>query len=244
VNVPDLAATPSLAVNPARSEAAPSLWIVAALLILHQVALTLIHYIVGPALGLDPASASLTAATIVLAALLMIGLVALDMRRSGHARTLLLVGPAWDRRTASTMLVGLAVAQIPLGILALQGATVWQSGAASNLEVGRALVASLSGPAGFALLVTTVIVAPIVEELLYRGYLLGTLVARGWRVAAVTVSAVLFVTLHFEPANLVASLCLGLGTGICALRTRSIVPGVIVHVASNAFGMWYATLAA
>lgn len=241
--MPDLAATPSLAVNPARSGAAP-LWIVAALLILHQVALTLIHYIVGPAWGLDPASASLTAATIVLAALLIIGVVVLDVRRLGRACTLLLVGPAWDRRTASTMVLGLAVAQIPLGILALQGATVWQSGAASNLEVGRALVASLSGPAGFALLVATVIVAPIVEELLYRGYLLGTLVARGWRVAAVLVSAVLFVTLHFEPANLVASLCLGFGTGICALRTRSIVPGIIVHVASNAFGMWYATLAA
>jgi membrane protease YdiL (CAAX protease family) len=154
----------------------------------------------------------------------------------------LLVAPAWDRRTAATMLVGLAIAQIPLGILALQGATVWQSSAGSNLEVGRALVASLSGPAGLALLVATVIVAPMVEELLYRGYLLGTLAERGWRAGAVVISALLFVTLHFEPANLIASLCLGLGTGLCALRTRSVVPGFIVHVVSNAFGMWYATL--
>lgn len=240
--MPDLAATPSLAVTSGRSAAAPSLWIVTALLILHQAALTLIHYIVGPALGLDPASASLTAATIVLAALLIIGLVVLDVRRPGRARTVLLVAPAWDRRTAATMLVGLAIAQIPLGILALQGATVWQSGAGSNLEVGRALVASLSGPAGLALLVATVIVAPMVEELLYRGYLLETLAERGWRAGAVVISALLFVTLHFEPANLIASLCLGLGTGLCALRTRSVVPGFIVHVVSNAFGMWYATL--
>ena len=56
------------------------------------------------------------------------------------------------------------------------------------------------------------------------------------------ISALLFVTLHFEPANLIASLCLGFGTGLCALRTRSVMPGLIVHVASNAFGMWYATL--
>lgn len=240
--MPDLAATPSLAVTSGRSAAAPSLWIVTALLILHQAALTLIHYIVGPALGLDPASASLTAATIVLAALLIIGLVGLDVGRPGRTRTVLLVAPAWDRRTAATTLVGLAIAQIPLGILALQGATVWQSGAGSNLEVGRALVASLSGPAGLALLVATVIVAPMVEELLYRDYLLGTLAERGWRAGAVVISALLFVTLHFEPANLIASLCLGFGTGLCALRTRSVMPGLIVHVASNAFGMWYATL--
>ena len=56
------------------------------------------------------------------------------------------------------------------------------------------------------------------------------------------VAALLFVTLHFEPTNLVASLCLGVGTGLCAIQSRSIVPGLIVHIASNAFGMWYATL--
>ena len=222
-----------------RRSPTPSLWLVAGLLIAHQAVLTIIHYIAGPALGFSPASAGLTAATIVLAALLMAGLVALDTRKPGRATVVLLTLPAWNRRTWLTMLLCLAIAQIPLGILALQGATVWQSGSASNLEVGRALLASLSGPAGVALLFATVIVAPIVEELLYRGYLLGTLVDRGWRATAVIVSALLFVTLHFEPANLVASLCLGLGAGICALRTRSIVPGLLVHVASNAFGMWY-----
>jgi len=240
----DLAAAPTLTPPAAQPSTVSSLWLVAGLLIAHQAALTVIHYLIGPAVGLDPASAALTAATIVLAALLIFGLVALDTRRSGRARAVLLTTPTWDGRTAVTMAIGLAVAQIPLGILALQGATVWQSGAGSNLEVGRALVASLSGPAGLALLIATVIVAPMVEELLYRGYLLGTLIDRGWRITAVLVSAFLFVTLHFEPANMVASLCLGLGTSICALRTRSIVPGLIVHVASNAFGMWYATLAA
>ena len=240
----DLAAAPTLTPPAAQPSTVPSLWLVAGLLIAHQAALTVIHYLIGPAVGLDPASAALTAATIVLAALLIFGLVALDTRRSGRARAVLLTAPAWDGRTVVTMAIGLAVAQIPLGILALQRATVWQSGTGSNLEVGRALVASLSGPAGLALLIATVIVAPMVEELLYRGYLLGTLIDRGWRITAVLSSAFLFVTLHFEPANMVASLCLGLGTSICALRTRSIVPGLIVHVASNAFGMWYATLAA
>jgi len=234
----DLVAPSGRALQSPRSASTPSLWLVAAPLIAHQAA----HTVIGPALGFDPASASLTAATIGLGAVVMLGLVALDARKAGRARAVLLVGPEWDRSIILTMLVGLAVAQIPLGILALQGATVWQSGPSSNLEVGRALIASMAGPSGIALLIATVVVAPIVEEVLYRGYLLGTLVDRGWRVVAVLISALLFVTLHFEPTNLVASLCLGVGTGLCAVQSRSIVPGLIVHIASNAFGIWYATL--
>ena len=89
------------------------------------------------------------------------------------------------------------------------------------------------------------VVAPVVEELLYRGYLLGALRERMPGFAAVLVSALLFVfVLHFEPANLVAALCLGLATGWCALRTHSLLPGLIVHMASNAFGLWYLSTAA
>ncbi|WP_267381534.1 MULTISPECIES: CPBP family intramembrane glutamic endopeptidase [unclassified Sphingomonas] len=140
------------------------------------------------------------------------------------------------------MLLALVIAQLPLVYLAASGKTVWQSGAGSHLAAGEALRASLSTVSGLGLLVATVVVAPLVEELLYRGYLLGGLVARTPTAVAVIVSALLFVTLHDEAANFVAALCLGLATAICAVRTRSILPGLIVHVASNSFGMWYATL--
>ncbi len=200
--------------------AMPSLWLVAALLIAHQIALTSIHYIIGPSLGFALASASLTAATIVIAGVLMLGFVWLDTREPGRASAALLVPPRWDRTTAITMLLALGIAQLPLGILALQGATIWQSGAPTSLAVGRALITTISGPAGAALLFATVLMAPIVEEVLYRGYLAGSLIARAGPVAAVLLSALLFVTLHFEPSNLVASFCLGVGAGLCAVRTR------------------------
>ena len=140
------------------------------------------------------------------------------------------------------MLLALVIAQLPLLYLAASGRTVWQSGAGSHLAVGQALRASLSTVSGLGLLVATVVVAPLVEELLYRGYLLGGLLARVPAPMAVILSALLFMTLHAEAANLVAALCLGIGTAVCAVRTRSILPGLAVHVASNAFGMWYATL--
>lgn len=102
---------------------------------------------------------------------------------------------------------------------------MWQTGAGSNLEVGRALLASISGPSGFALLGATVLVEPMIEERLYRGYLVGALIERMPGAVVVVVSALLFVMLYFEPANLVASLCLGLGAGLCAVRTRSVLLG-------------------
>lgn len=228
-------------VAPMRSPV-PSLWLVAALLVFHQVALTVIHYGIGPALGLDPGSAWLVSATIVVAAILVLLIIALDVRTPGRSHAILLTLPRWDVRTFGTMLAGLAIAQIPLGILALQGATVWQAGAGSNLEIGRALLASISGPSGLALLAATVLVAPMIEELLYRGYLVGALIERIPAAVVAVISAALFVTLHFEPANLVASLCLGLGAALCAVRTRSVLPGLLVHIASNGFGMWYSTL--
>lgn len=222
--------------------AAPSLWLVAGLLLFHQLVLTAIHYAIGPAIGLDPRSAGWTATTIIIAAIAVALLIALDLRRPLRAGAILFTLPKWTRKTIMTMILGLAVAQIPLAILALQGETVWQSGTASHLDVGRALRASFGGPPGIALIMATVLVAPIVEELLYRGYLLGALIDRIPAAPAIITSALLFVTLHFEAANLVAALCLGVGTAWCAVRIRSVVPGLVVHVASNAFGMWYATL--
>ena len=222
---------------------APTYWLVAGLLLLHQFLLTAIHFVLGPLANWDPRSAGLTATTILVSAVVMGLIVARDARRPDRARVVLLVRPAWDRSTLLTMVLGLAVAQLPLGILALEGATVWQGGAGNDLAVGRALIAALSAPAGVVLLLATVVVAPVIEEVLYRGYLAGTVLERSSATLAVVVSALLFITLHVELANLVASLCLGIGTGICAVRTRSVVPGILVHVASNAFGMWYATLA-
>jgi membrane protease YdiL (CAAX protease family) len=221
---------------------APGLWMVAALLVAHQVVLTIVHYVAGPALGWSPTSPALTTTTIVLAALVIGGLVLVDLRKADRAPAVLIRLPTWDARTLRFILLGIVIAQIPLMILALKGATVWQAGSPSSISVGRVLQAALGTPAGLALIFAAVIVGPLIEEVLYRGYLLGALIGQMPGFIAGFISTCVFVTLHFEPANLVAAFCLGIGTSFCALRTRSIVPGLLVHGASNAFGLWYATL--
>lgn len=217
----------------------PSLWLVTALLVGQQIVLTLVHYVAAPALGMAPGSASAIAITIIVGAVVMGLLVAMDIRRQGRASAVLLAWPRWDGRTAATMAIALVIAQVPLLYLAAIGQTVWQSGGSAHLAVGAAL---RSSSATGWLVLATVLVAPLIEETLYRGYLVGALIDRVPAPVTIAISALLFVTLHAEAANLVAALCLGIATALCAVRTRSIVPGLIIHVASNAFGMWYATV--
>ncbi|NJR80879.1 CPBP family intramembrane metalloprotease [Sphingomonas sp. 36D10-4-7] len=222
--------------NAGKDAARPSLWLVAALLVGQQLVLTLFHYVVAPAIGMAPGSASAIAMTIIVGAMVMAAIVALDLRRTGRARAVLLVAPRWDRATALTMAAALVIAQLPLIWLAANGLTVWQTGQSQHLAVGQALRASADG---VWLLVATILAAPVIEEVIYRGYLVGSLIDRMPGVVVVAISAALFVTLHSEAANLVAALCLGIATAICAIRTRSVVPGIVVHAASNAFGLWY-----
>lgn len=222
--------------------ARPTAWFVALLIIVHQMALTIIHYVVAPLAGLPLDSATTLASTITLSAVTIFLLAAFDLRRPGRSHAILLNWPPFTAGTAGAIALGLTVAQIPLLILFLKGATIWQTGHSTHLTIGGALAVTPSLFAEFSLILATAIIAPMVEELIYRGYLLGTMLGRIPTAVAAIISATTFVTLHFEAANLIASFCLGLGASVCAIRTRSILPGVIVHIVSNGFGLWYGSL--
>lgn len=235
----------SAAITSGRPEPGPRLvWralVIAALLLAHQFLLTLIHYFGGPALGIDPSAAGLNAATIIGAAAIIALPVGIDLRRHRRREAVGVVPAAWDARTTRIVAAALVISQLPLVILALQGATIWQAGGQAQLGIGRSMLSS-SGPiAAFALGLAVVVVAPVIEEILYRGYLLGALARHTPPVVAVLLASLCFMLIHAEPANLVASLCLGVATGICRVSTRSVWPGLAVHIANNAFGLWYLT---
>lgn len=215
--------------------------VIAALLLGHQFLLTLIHYFGGPALGIDPSAAGLNAATIIGAAAIIALPVGIDLQRQHRREAVGLIPVAWDTRTIRIVAAALLISQLPLAILALQGATIWQAGGQAQLGIGRSMLSS-SGPiAAFALGIAVVLIASVIEEILYRGYLLGALARHTPRVVAVFIASLCFMLIHAEPANLVASLCLGVATGICRVSTRSVWPGLAVHIANNAFGLWYLT---
>ncbi len=90
---------------------------------------------------------------------------------------------------------------------------------------------------------TAGVILPILEELLFRGFLLQVLrryVGSGW---ALAVSSFLFAIGHFEPSlsdggwgsllKLPEIMLLGLLLGTLARRTGSLVPGMVLHMANN-----------
>ena len=82
-----------------------------------------------------------------------------------------------------------------------------------------------------------VIVAPITEELLYRGLGISLLLERAGAPLAVLVTAVIFGFGHGLVLSLPAFIWFGIVIAIVRVRTDSIYPAFAVHCAFNAIGM-------
>ena len=89
-------------------------------------------------------------------------------------------------------------------------------------QVGMALVAS--------------VLAPIAEEIAFRGYVLSALRTHLPPGAAIVGSSVLFASIHLDPVRFPAVLFLGVFLGWLAWRSGSIWPAVAAHGVNNALG--------
>ncbi len=79
-----------------------------------------------------------------------------------------------------------------------------------------------------------IVVAPFVEEIFFRGFVLNTLVARigaGWGIA---LTALIFASVHFEFQSIVPLIILAFVLNILYVRTNSIWPGILFHIGNNA----------
>ncbi|MGZ3666463.1 MAG: CPBP family intramembrane glutamic endopeptidase [Ktedonobacterales bacterium] len=85
----------------------------------------------------------------------------------------------------------------------------------------------------FFTLLAAIVVAPICEEVFFRGYLFGGLL-RGMNVwLATIVSALLFTLVHGDIGSAVPLLIIGLILPILRWRTGSLWPGVALHTVNN-----------
>ncbi|UDF12444.1 CPBP family intramembrane metalloprotease [Antiquaquibacter oligotrophicus] len=129
---------------------------------------------------------------------------------------------------------------------------------ASGIEMlmrGSATLPIMSVPIGvsdsqrilfaISLLVVPVLVAPVIEELFFRGTLLSSLLRTGastvMRVMAVAVTTVLFAIPHALQAsvvldagvNFVTTLVFGAGAGVLAVTTKRLGAPLLAHIAFN-----------
>lgn len=83
--------------------------------------------------------------------------------------------------------------------------------------------------------VTICLFAPLVEEMIFRGAILRTLlsVMKGKTWLPIVISALLFALIHMNPAQMPYAFVVGIFLGWIYSRTGSIVPGVLCHWVNN-----------
>jgi len=81
------------------------------------------------------------------------------------------------------------------------------------------------------------LLAPVVEELMFRGMLFGWLAGRWGGGVAAGVSSLVFAAAHLEPAHIVLVLPLGLLFGWLRWRTGSLLPSMVSHIVNNSFAV-------
>ena len=95
--------------------------------------------------------------------------------------------------------------------------------------------AELSSPVW--LLLAGIVVAPVIEELFFRGFVFAGLAQRySWRKAAL-ISSALFALVHLQPWAIAPIFILGYIFAYLYQRCGSIWPAVLMHVCTNALGL-------
>lgn len=116
--------------------------------------------------------------------------------------------------------------------------TVWVIAAQIVLEPLMAMLPSIENAGvgrGFWACVTAVVLAPVFEEILCRGLVLGTVRRRWGDAVAVLISALFFGLVHVEPSTALAGFVVGGIFGTIYIRTHSLFSTIILHSINNAF---------
>lgn len=87
-------------------------------------------------------------------------------------------------------------------------------------------------------IISVALVAPILEELLFRGAIQGILLHffnRPWM--AIAIASLLFGVIHGNPIQIFYATCLGAGFGWIYYRTGSLLPAIVGHIINNSLAV-------
>lgn len=87
--------------------------------------------------------------------------------------------------------------------------------------------------------ITAVILAPILEEFFFRGFLLKGLLNKGispWK--SIFFSSFLFGFIHMNPMQILAGFFMGIFIGFVYFQTKSLLNCMLIHCINNAITIW------
>ena len=79
-----------------------------------------------------------------------------------------------------------------------------------------------------------IVIAPVAEEILFRGILYTTIKQRGHQVAAIWVTSTLFALIHFYPVGFLSLIFLAVMLVVLYERTKNLLASILLHALFNA----------
>ena len=95
------------------------------------------------------------------------------------------------------------------------------------------MLSNAIGRGGWAI-ATTVIAAPIMEEMLFRGIVLESVRSRYGSFRAIIISAAVFGLIHIIPQQVINAFLVGIVLGFIYVKTESLTSVIILHAINNA----------
>jgi hypothetical protein len=137
--------------------------------------------------------------------------------------------------SASTMGIGCGLLIASYAIILLHNLLLVNLGIDTQGEAIAELFAALESPVWF--FIVGALLAPLIEEIFFRGFLFQGFRARyGW-VSGMLLSSGIFAVAHLDPVSLIPTFILGCVLAYLYHRSNSVWPGVILHVMVNSFGL-------
>jgi membrane protease YdiL (CAAX protease family) len=101
----------------------------------------------------------------------------------------------------------------------------------------RDMVDAAHGAWFIVLFVVVVVGAPLVEELVYRGFIQGGLQSQIGSIWALIITAACFTVVHLEPIEFPGLFAFAIVLGLCYRRTQRVGLSMVTHLAFNATGL-------
>lgn len=236
---------PAAPENGAAASPFPKIWPSIGWIVLYfalQGAFTALMLVYGTG-GADPASIASAAENpvailwgLVMAAAVQLLLMSLYLRKNGRAR---LIGLTSFGHMHPLRALGLAVVLVIAAmIFNYIYATYVIPGIGMQEDMAKMLAAIPRTPlniiAGFTAIA---IAAPLIEELLFRGFLQNAIAKFVPIWAAILLSSLLFASVHLQPYAIPGLMSLSIAFGYLYHRTGSLRMNILLHMANNAFAL-------
>ncbi len=135
----------------------------------------------------------------------------------------------------STLGIGCGLLIISYVIILVHNIILMSLGIETQGDEISQLLELLDSPVWF--FIVGAVLAPLVEEIFFRGFLFQGLRAKyGW-ISGMLISSAVFAVAHLDPASLIPTFILGNLLAYLYHRSNSVWPGVVLHMAVNTFGL-------